>query len=175
MGLFDILRKQLASPHLDIPCPGLRGLGIEPIRAYVDQHPAQCPQHDCTGVADHESAGPLPGADCAGGQTRIARRAAYPHRRGVTGLLFGIHPLHVESVAWVAERKDLLSGLFFLLSIMMYLKYCGRVPIAQCTGHRPRRKRQYANRRAQRAWHKGGFCLLLRAPCSTLYASLCSP
>jgi len=42
---------------------------------------------------------------------------------GVTGLLFGLHPLHVESVAWVAERKDLLCGLFFLLSIMAYTKY----------------------------------------------------
>ena len=45
---------------------------------------------------------------------------------GVTGLLFGIHPLHVESVAWVAERKDLLCALFFLLSIMTYLKYVRR-------------------------------------------------
>jgi lipoprotein NlpI len=40
-----------------------------------------------------------------------------------TGLLFGLHPLHVESVAWVAERKDLLCALFFLLSMMMYVKY----------------------------------------------------
>ena len=40
-----------------------------------------------------------------------------------TGLLFGLHPVHVESVAWAAERKDLLCALFFLLSIMMYLKY----------------------------------------------------
>jgi hypothetical protein len=39
---------------------------------------------------------------------------------GVTGLLFGLHPLHVESVAWVAERKDLLCGLFFLLGISAY-------------------------------------------------------
>ncbi len=39
---------------------------------------------------------------------------------GVTGLLFGIHPAHVESVAWVAERKDLLCSLFFLLSIIAY-------------------------------------------------------
>jgi hypothetical protein len=36
---------------------------------------------------------------------------------GTTGLLFGIHPVHVESVAWVAERKDLLCALFFMLSI----------------------------------------------------------
>jgi protein O-mannosyl-transferase len=42
---------------------------------------------------------------------------------GVTGLLFGLHPLHVESVAWIAERKDLLCAMFFLLSIMMYLRY----------------------------------------------------
>jgi protein O-mannosyl-transferase len=42
---------------------------------------------------------------------------------GITGLLFGLHPLHVESVAWVAERKDLLCALFFLLSIMQYTAY----------------------------------------------------
>jgi hypothetical protein len=40
-----------------------------------------------------------------------------------TGLLFGLHPIHVESVAWVAERKDVLCALFFLLSIRAYLKY----------------------------------------------------
>ncbi len=44
---------------------------------------------------------------------------------GVTGFLFGLHPVHVESVAWVSERKDLLCALFFLLSIMMYMKYAG--------------------------------------------------
>jgi hypothetical protein len=41
----------------------------------------------------------------------------------VTGLLFGLHPLHVESVAWIAERKDLLCAAFFLLSIAMYVRY----------------------------------------------------
>jgi len=40
---------------------------------------------------------------------------------GVTSLLFGVHPLHVESVAWIAERKDLLCCFFFLLSILSYL------------------------------------------------------
>ena len=42
---------------------------------------------------------------------------------GTVGLLFGLHPLHVESVAWIAERKDLLCALFFLLSTMTYLEY----------------------------------------------------
>jgi protein O-mannosyl-transferase len=46
---------------------------------------------------------------------------------GVTGLLFGIHPLHVESVAWISERKDLLCGLFYLLSVIMYLKHAQTV------------------------------------------------
>ena len=41
----------------------------------------------------------------------------------ITGLLFGIHPLHVESVAWVSERKDVLCAFFFLLSIFSYLRY----------------------------------------------------
>jgi tetratricopeptide (TPR) repeat protein len=44
-----------------------------------------------------------------------------------TGLLFGLHPLHVESVAWVAERKDLLCALFYLLSIFSYIGYVNNV------------------------------------------------
>jgi len=41
----------------------------------------------------------------------------------LTALLFGIHPLHVESVAWAAERKDLLYGMFFIGALIMYVKY----------------------------------------------------
>ncbi len=37
--------------------------------------------------------------------------------------LFALHPVHVESVAWVAERKDVLSTFFFLLSLMNYTNY----------------------------------------------------
>jgi hypothetical protein len=37
--------------------------------------------------------------------------------------LFAIHPLHVESVAWIAERKDVLSGFFFLLVLLAYTHY----------------------------------------------------
>src|SRR5687768_17102781 len=40
-----------------------------------------------------------------------------------TSLLFGIHPMHVESVAWVSERKDVLYGLFFLAGLISYTKY----------------------------------------------------
>lgn len=38
-------------------------------------------------------------------------------------ILFGIHPLHVESVAWVAERKDVLSAFFWMLALLAYLRY----------------------------------------------------
>lgn len=48
----------------------------------------------------------------------------------VTGLLFGIHPLHVESVAWVTERKDLLYSLFYMLSIIWYIRYATASPSA---------------------------------------------
>ena len=41
----------------------------------------------------------------------------------VVAALFAIHPLRVESVAWVAERKDVLSGLFFVLTLAVYLHY----------------------------------------------------
>jgi tetratricopeptide (TPR) repeat protein len=37
--------------------------------------------------------------------------------------VFAIHPLHVESVAWVAERKDVLSGVFFMLTLLAYVHY----------------------------------------------------
>src|SRR5438309_9664120 len=37
--------------------------------------------------------------------------------------LFAVHPLHVESVAWVSERKDVLSAVFFLLMLDAYLRY----------------------------------------------------
>ena len=37
--------------------------------------------------------------------------------------LFAIHPLHVESVAWISERKDLLSAVFFMLTLGAYIRY----------------------------------------------------
>ena len=37
--------------------------------------------------------------------------------------LFALHPLHVESVAWISERKDVLSTLFFLLMLWIYVRY----------------------------------------------------
>ena len=44
-------------------------------------------------------------------------------RSAVVATLFALHPLHVESVAWIAERKDVLSALFWLLSTFFYYQY----------------------------------------------------
>lgn len=44
-------------------------------------------------------------------------------RSVLVAALFALHPLHVESVAWISERKDVLSGLFFMLTLLMYARY----------------------------------------------------
>ena len=44
-------------------------------------------------------------------------------RSALVAALFGLHPMHVESVAWISERKDVLSTLFFLLTIWAYAEY----------------------------------------------------
>jgi hypothetical protein len=54
-------------------------------------------------------------------------------RSAFLAAVFAIHPTRVESVAWVSERKDLLSGLFFLLTLLAYAAYARRHPM-QKTG-----------------------------------------
>ncbi len=44
----------------------------------------------------------------------------------LVALLFAIHPLRAESVAWIAERKDVLSGLFFMATLLCYGRYVRR-------------------------------------------------
>jgi tetratricopeptide (TPR) repeat protein len=48
---------------------------------------------------------------------RLGLRGAW-----VAALIFALHPVHVESVAWISERKNVLSGLFFLASLLVFLK-----------------------------------------------------
>lgn len=56
-------------------------------------------------------------------ESSTGQRVFYAAALVLSGLFFGIHPLRVESVAWVTERKDVLNGVFTLSSILFYLKY----------------------------------------------------
>ncbi len=58
-----------------------------------------------------------------GTETPSRQRYLYPGMLILAGLLFGIHPARVESVAWVTERKDVLNGLFTFGAIVCYLRY----------------------------------------------------
>ena len=61
-------------------------------------------------------------------------------RAAAVGVVWGVHPLRVESVAWVAERKDVLSAMFGLLALAAYVLYVARpgvgryVLVAACFG-----------------------------------------
>ncbi len=55
--------------------------------------------------------------------TLLNRVTGAAWRSGVVAALFALHPLHVESVAWIAERKDVLSGCFFMLTLFAYARY----------------------------------------------------
>ena len=54
----------------------------------------------------------------------VLRRATGAFRRSlVVALIFAVHPLHVEAVAWVSARRDLLSAVFWMLGLLAYLRY----------------------------------------------------
>jgi hypothetical protein len=51
------------------------------------------------------------------------RLTGAPWRSFLVAGLFGVHPMHVESVAWAMERKDVLSGFFGILTLWLYVRY----------------------------------------------------
>jgi len=56
-------------------------------------------------------------------------RSLYPS--ALVAVLFAVHPLHVETAAWVADRKDLLSAFFWFLTILTYVGYCHRPKVVK--------------------------------------------
>ena len=59
----------------------------------------------------------------------LTRMTGCRWRSAFVAALFAVHPLHVESVVWVTERKDVLSTLFMLLAIWAYVRYAERPEI----------------------------------------------
>ena len=76
----------------------------------------------------------------------------------VTAALFAVHPLHVESVAWVAERKDVLSTLFWLLAIAAYVRY---VESLNTGVQHPPDGQQAGRRRSPVAWYGAVLALFV--------------
>ena len=56
----------------------------------------------------------------------LERMTRAPWRSAFVAALFALHPLHVESVAWIAERKDVLSSFFWMLTLWAYALYAER-------------------------------------------------
>ena len=54
-------------------------------------------------------------------------------RSAIVATIWSIHPLRVESVAWISERKEVLGGLFFMLCLASYLRYTRRPSIANAS------------------------------------------
>jgi tetratricopeptide (TPR) repeat protein len=59
----------------------------------------------------------------------LRRMTGAQWRSFMVAALFALHPLHVESVAWVSERKDVLSAFFFLLTLGAYVRYAGNTGV----------------------------------------------
>jgi len=75
--------------------------------------------HHLTSVALH-------GANAALLLLALVRLTGALWRSGLVATLFAVHPLRVESVAWIAERKDVLCGLFFVLVLLAWERYARR-------------------------------------------------
>jgi tetratricopeptide (TPR) repeat protein len=73
--------------------------------------------------ARHLESAALHGANAVLFYLLLAEATAERGKALFAAALFAVHPVHVESVAWVAERKDLLCALFFLLSLHGWLRY----------------------------------------------------
>jgi len=89
-------------------------------------------------------------------------------RSALVAALFAVHPLHVESVAWISERKDLLCVFFGLLSLIAYVRYAALAsdtPSSRGPGEAPRLKEvgSIVTRAGQHRWLWYALSLLLFA------------
>ena len=79
-------------------------------------------------------------------------------RSAMVAAMFALHPLHVESVAWIAERKDVLSTFFGLMALLAYVKFSQK-----SAKQLPSSKFQVPSSRIWHVWITGLFALSLMA------------
>jgi hypothetical protein len=89
-------------------------------------HMADCQFFGVTAGPQHLVNALLHAANAAILCVALRRMTACLWRSALVAALFAFHPMHVESVAWIAERKDLLSSFFWLLAILAYQAYAAR-------------------------------------------------
>jgi tetratricopeptide (TPR) repeat protein len=86
-------------------------------------HMVDCTLFGLRPLGHHATSLVLHGANACLLFALLLRLTASLGRSAAAAFLFAVHPLRVESVAWVAERKDVLSGLLFLLTLWAYVAY----------------------------------------------------
>ena len=108
MGLEQHRKLQLASSYLDVPFVGRTVVRLQPAEPYA------------TSVLLHAANTMLL-------FLLLRTMTGVCWRSFVVAALFGVHPLRVESVAWVSERKDVLSTMFWMLTVWAYVRYADGV------------------------------------------------
>ena len=108
VGVHDDARRQLAPPHL----------------AFASTRPSVYGQQSAWGF--HLTNVVLHAADAVLLFLALRVMTGTVWRSAMVAALFAVHPAHVESVAWVAERKDVLSALFWMLTLLAYAWYAVR-------------------------------------------------
>ena len=104
MGLHNRVCLLLAPNDMDFARPGLSDFRLQTRRTSFNKSNFSHSKH---------TADILCACDNDGGTWKSAFVAG----------LFALHPLHVESVAWISERKDVLSTFFWLLTMWAYVRY----------------------------------------------------